>query len=160
MITKITNAVELQAFIEQTLPLMSVTGKARDLRKIKPDPASHGKGVLIWFGCPTLSYKIEMRVTTALNVIPLYGEWDEARLAEDLLKKGWQKRMNRLAGIEARKATVLAQKTANEARNAKRRLARSNKKLEKQEVIAEKTVNTVVEVVEAKAIEIAQSVEA
>ncbi len=62
------NATELARFIESALPSIRQTGKAKDLRKIKPDPKSKGKGVIIWWGNSNIHEITELRVTVHLGV--------------------------------------------------------------------------------------------
>ena len=68
MKSQIKNATELTQFIQNALPHIKDTGKARDLRKIKPDPISKGKGVIIWWGNPRIDEVTELRVTVNLGV--------------------------------------------------------------------------------------------
>ena len=62
------NATELARFIESALPSIKQTGKAKDLRKIKPDPKSKGKAVIIWWGNSNINDVTELRVTVHLGV--------------------------------------------------------------------------------------------
>jgi hypothetical protein len=134
---------ELRSFIEQTLPNFSVTGRGRDLRKIKDDPTNGYKSLIIWFGCPTMSAVIELRVKMNLDVIPLHGDWEEARLAQDLLKTGWTKRLNRLEKNNERKLKKMQEEAARIKRNERKR---EQRKLKKMAVPAEvETVETVEE---------------
>lgn len=62
------NATELARFIESALPSIKTTGKAKDLRKIKPDPKAKGKGVIIWWGNSNIQEITELRVSVFLKV--------------------------------------------------------------------------------------------
>jgi len=68
MKTNIRNANDLARFVESTLPLFSITGLAKDLRKIKSDSRAKGKGIIIWWGSSRLQEVIELRVSVALVV--------------------------------------------------------------------------------------------
>ena len=67
---KIKNASELTSFIGKALPWAKDTGKVKHLRKIESDPKSKGKGVIIWYGCPSASSITKLRVTVNLGVHP------------------------------------------------------------------------------------------
>jgi hypothetical protein len=72
----IKNSRDLADLINVALPKMSDTGLAKHLRKIKPDMASKGKAVIIWYGCPTINAVVELRVTVALKVRNLSEPWN------------------------------------------------------------------------------------
>lgn len=127
--SKITNTVELRSFIEQTLPNFSITGKARDLRKIKDDPANSYKSLIIWFGCTSMSSVIELRVKMNLDVLPLHGDWNEAIQAQELLKTGWTKRLNRIEKANERKLAKMKEDAARIKRNERKREQRKLKKM-------------------------------
>lgn len=126
-VTKLVNADMLTTFVNDTLPRFQDTGKARDLRKIKPDPASHGKGIIIWYGCPSLSQVLELKVTCGLNVSPTdHMSYDIANSTEAELKLAMEKRVKKVAKAQEKALAKEKEDAARIRKNAKRRIARKS----------------------------------
>lgn len=122
---KIKDTTELRAFIEKALPNYSVTHLAKHLRKIKDDPATNFKNLIIWYGCPRITELIELRVTTALHVTSVDGfNGDIAQATQDELQKAWDKNCKRIEKNNEKRLAKLAEADAKAKRNEKRRLQR------------------------------------
>ena len=84
------NAAELTKFLSASLPLYSVTGHAKDLRKIEADPIGKGKSVIIWYGQPRIQELTRLRVTVNLTVKALdFGEENIAGQTQNELNRIW-----------------------------------------------------------------------
>lgn len=120
----INNATELTSFIHGALPHMQETGLSRHLRKIKTDPNGKGKSVIIWWGCPSMQDRTELRVTVGLGVRNLTNPLDtELEVStSELLKKKLSEKNRRIEGAIKAKETKLAI-AAKKAAAAQKRIA-------------------------------------
>jgi hypothetical protein len=68
---KVESCEKLAELIARKLPWTKQSGKIFHLRNIKSDPTSHGKSLIIWYGCHKSEMNYEFRVTRNLGVTSL-----------------------------------------------------------------------------------------